>query len=103
MEAHPNVMTIRTYRYDFSVQIQIQDNGCGMKPETRDKIFDQGLTTKGVGKRTGLGMAIAHKIVTEKHGGAIACDSELSRGTKFIISLPLQYSGHGNVDVRLTA
>ena len=71
------------------VQIRIQDNGCGMKPETQQRIFEQGFTTKEVGKGTGLGMAIAHQIVTEKHGGAIACNSELGKGTEFIISLPV--------------
>ena len=59
-----------------------------MKPETQERIFDQGFTTKGVGKGTGLGMAIARQIIEEKHGGKIACISELGKGTEFIISLP---------------
>ena len=89
IEAHPNVITIRTYRDDFSVQIQIQDNGCGMTDETQERIFDQGFTTKAVGKGTGLGMAIAHQIITEKHGGTITCFSEFGKGTTFIIKIPL--------------
>ncbi|MEA5467278.1 HAMP domain-containing sensor histidine kinase [Spirulina sp. 06S082] len=57
--------------------------------EIKERIFEQGFTTKEVGKGTGLGMAIAHQILVEKHGGAIACTSELNKGTEFIISLPL--------------
>ncbi|MEL7037284.1 MAG: AAA family ATPase [Cyanobacteria bacterium J06592_8] len=70
------------------VQIQIEDNGYGMNEETRARIFEQGFTTKGVGKGTGLGMAIAHQIITEKHGGTITCDSTPGKGTLFTITLP---------------
>jgi len=49
----------------------------------------QGFTTKGVGKGTGLRMAIAHQIITEKHGGQIICDSTLGEGTVFTITLPI--------------
>ena len=71
------------------VIVKIADNGTGMPQEVKEKIFDQGFTTKAVGKGTGLGLAIAHQIVVEKHGGRIACRSELGKGTEFIISLPL--------------
>ncbi|NET17586.1 MAG: HAMP domain-containing histidine kinase, partial [Okeania sp. SIO1H6] len=54
----------------------------------KTKIFQQGYTTKGVGKGTGLGMAIAHQIVTEKHGGQISCDSTVGQGTIFRIIIP---------------
>ncbi|MDJ1182472.1 trifunctional serine/threonine-protein kinase/ATP-binding protein/sensor histidine kinase [Roseofilum casamattae] len=87
IESSPNIITIHTSTIDKQVKIQIQDNGCGMKPETIEKIFEQGFTTKGVGKGTGLGMAIARQIIVEKHGGAIDCNSEVGQGTKFIISL----------------
>lgn len=87
--ANPNQITIQTMMGDEYVEICIQDNGCGMKPETVDRVFEQGFTTKEVGKGTGLGMAIAHQIITEKHGGAIVCTSELGQGTTFIITLPL--------------
>ena len=67
----------------------IEDNGKGMLPEVKEKIFDHLFTTKSVGKGTGLGLAIVRQIVVEKHGGAIDCVSELGEGTKFIITLPL--------------
>jgi len=60
-----------------------------MKPETQARIFEQGFTTKEVGKGTGLGMAIARQIVEEKHGGTITCTSELGKGTTFAIGLPI--------------
>ncbi|MGB0561259.1 MAG: trifunctional serine/threonine-protein kinase/ATP-binding protein/sensor histidine kinase [Spirulinaceae cyanobacterium] len=88
IEASPNQIAIATSVIDEQVQIKIQDNGCGMKPETVERIFEQGFTTKGVGKGTGLGMAIAHQIITEKHGGTITCTSQLGTGTTFIIVLP---------------
>ena len=69
------------------MQIQITDNGCGMKPETKKRIFEQGFTTKGVGKGTGLGMAIARQIIEEKHGGTIKVRSKLGQGTEFEIHL----------------
>ena len=89
IEKNINVITICTSLEKHQVQIKIQDNGCGMKPETKERIFEQGFTTKGVGKGTGLGMAIAHQIIAEKHGGTISCLSELGKGTTFIITIPL--------------
>ena len=86
----PNQIKIRTSRVDENqLQIEIQDNGCGIKPETKARIFEQGFTTKGVGKGTGLGMAIAHQIITEKHGGRITCDSTVGEGTTLTIILAI--------------
>ncbi|MGB0561152.1 MAG: ATP-binding protein [Spirulinaceae cyanobacterium] len=88
--ANPNIITIQTsLANDDQVQIQIKDNGSGMTPETQAQIFEQGFTTKSVGKGTGLGMAIAHQIITEKHGGMITCSSEVGIGTTFTITLPI--------------
>jgi signal transduction histidine kinase len=89
IEAKPNMITIQTLVIDEQVQIQIQDNGCGMKPETTERIFEQGFTTKDVGKGTGLGMAIARQIVVEKHGGSLDVQSKLGQGTSFFIRLPI--------------
>ncbi|NES66165.1 MAG: HAMP domain-containing histidine kinase [Okeania sp. SIO2D1] len=90
IETNPNRIQINTSIIEENqVQIQIEDNGGGMKPETKDRIFEYGFTTKDVGKGTGLGMAIAHQIITEKHGGTITCDSTLGKGTIFTIALPI--------------
>jgi len=89
IQADPNIITITTLMVDEQVQVRIQDNACGMKPETIERIFEQGFTTKDVGKGTGLGMAIAHQIITEKHSGSLECSSELDKGTIFTITFPI--------------
>lgn len=90
IKANPNCITIETEQVtEQHVQIRIQDNGCGMAPETVARIFEQGFTTKAVGKGTGLGLAIAHQIITEKHSGVITCHSELGKGTIFTIEIPV--------------
>ncbi|MDJ1182471.1 AAA family ATPase [Roseofilum sp. BLCC_M143] len=91
IEKAPNCITVCTELSENkkNVLVKIADNGTGMPETVKEKIFEQGFTTKGVGKGTGLGMAIAHQIVVEKHGGAIACTSELGKGTEFAISIPV--------------
>lgn len=86
---HPHQIIIQTSQERDRTIIRIRDNGKGMPEAVRQRIFDPGFTTKGVGKGTGLGMAIAHQIVVEKHGGTIFCISELSKGTEFAITLPI--------------
>ncbi|WP_363267835.1 ATP-binding protein [Okeania sp. SIO2B3] len=90
IEKQPNQITIETELSGDNKQIivRIADNGTGMPEEVKAKLFEQGFTTKGVGKGTGLGMAIAHQIVTEKHGGQISCNSKVGEGTIFTIVIP---------------
>ncbi|MEM6434279.1 MAG: ATP-binding protein, partial [Cyanobacteria bacterium P01_D01_bin.115] len=71
------------------VEIRIRDNGKGMDAATQAKIFDHLFTTKPIGKGTGLGLSISYQIVTEQHGGTLSCQSELGRGTEFVIVLPI--------------
>lgn len=85
----PLQIEIETEMKDDKVTVRIRDNGVGMSEEVKSRIFDQGFTTKPVGKGTGLGMAIARQIVEEKHGGSLTCTSELGKGTQFAIVLPL--------------
>jgi signal transduction histidine kinase len=72
-----------------SVVICIADNGLGITEEIQAKLFDPFFTTKAVGKGTGLGLSISYQIVVEKHKGKLWCESELGRGTKFWIEIPL--------------
>ncbi|MGD1806329.1 hybrid sensor histidine kinase/response regulator [Dapis sp. BLCC M126] len=90
IEKQPNCITIATELSEDNKQVivKIADNGMGMPEEVKARLFEQGFTTKGVGKGTGLGMAIAHQIVTEKHGGKISCDSTVGQGTTFTIIIP---------------
>ena len=87
--AYPNRITIQTQIHKEQVIIQIADNGVGIPENVKARIFEQGFTTKGVGKGTGLGMAIARQIIKEKHGGTISCSSEPGKGTEFAIALSI--------------
>lgn len=71
------------------VRICFIDNGNGMKPETQQRLFDPFFTTKQVGKGTGLGLSISYQIITEKHHGKLYCTSQVGRGTKFAIEIPV--------------
>jgi signal transduction histidine kinase len=73
-----------------SVIIRIGDNGHGMTAALRQKIFDPFFTTKPVGSGTGLGLSISYQIVVEKHKGKLTCDSEVGRGTEFVIEIPIR-------------
>jgi len=82
-------ITIRTCYHGDWAEVHIQDTGTGIPEEIRSRVFDPFFTTKEVGRGTGQGLAIAHSIITEKHGGTLCLKTELGRGTTFIISLPL--------------
>ena len=69
--------------------IRIADNGCGIKPESKNKLFDPFFTTKPVGKGTGLGLSICYQIVVEKHKGDLKFVSEVGKGTEFMIEIPI--------------
>jgi signal transduction histidine kinase len=88
IQDNPNRITIRTTVENDSVKIAIADNGLGIPDSVKFRIFDHLFTTKAVGKGTGLGLAIARQIILEKHGGAIEVNSEIAKGTEFILTLP---------------
>ncbi|MGB8635116.1 MAG: ATP-binding protein [Rhodanobacteraceae bacterium] len=68
--------------------ISVGDTGCGISPDLRERIFDPFFTTKPAGEGTGLGLDIVRKIV-ENHGGRIEVESEVGRGSTFIVRLPI--------------
>ncbi|MEO1590637.1 MAG: ATP-binding protein [Cyanobacteria bacterium J06632_22] len=90
IEAHPNQISIFTeLTADEHIKIYIRDNGSGIPDHIMDKLFNPFFTTKAVGKGTGLGLSISYKIVTEKHGGSLRCNSQMGKGTEFIIQIPI--------------
>jgi signal transduction histidine kinase len=70
------------------VEIRIRDNGIGIPPEVKAKLFNPFFTTKPAGEGTGLGLSMSHDIVVKQHGGTIDVNSEPGVFTEFIITLP---------------
>jgi two-component system NtrC family sensor kinase len=87
-------IAVRAHLDGGEVVLSVSDTGCGIPPELRQKIFDPFFTTKAVGRGTGLGLSIARGIVVDKHGGQLTLESEVGRGTSFVIRLPLNASSH---------
>jgi signal transduction histidine kinase len=71
-----------------NIIISFEDNGMGMTEETKSKMFDPFFTKKDVGDGSGLGMSISHGII-EEHEGKFKVESEVGKGTKISIVLPL--------------
>ena len=89
-QTHPKQITIRTSIVDADwVEIAIADNGPGIPMNVQKRIFEPFFTTKPVGKGTGMGMSISYQIITEKHGGKIACFSTPGVGAEFVIQIPV--------------
>jgi signal transduction histidine kinase len=89
--AEPNfrpALKVKTHDLGETVEIRIRDNGAGIPPEIRDKLFQPFFTTKPTGEGTGLGLSISYDIVVQQHGGAIEVDSRVGEFTEFAIRLP---------------
>ncbi|MBL0373418.1 GAF domain-containing protein [Rhizobium sp. KVB221] len=71
-----------------SVEIIIRDNGPGIPPEVKEKMFNPFFTTKPAGEGTGLGLSLSHDIIVKQHAGSIEVDTELGHYTEFRIQLP---------------
>jgi GAF domain-containing protein/signal transduction histidine kinase len=82
------VLKVATRELGDAVEVRIRDNGIGIPPEVRDKLFQPFFTTKPTGEGTGLGLSISYDIVTQQHGGTIAVDSRVGDFTEFTIRLP---------------
>jgi len=82
-------VVVKTTALDGEARVEVIDEGHGIPPELRDRIFDPFFTTKPVGEGTGLGLSISYGIVND-HGGTIEVESEVEKGSKFIVSLPIR-------------
>lgn len=80
-------ITIRTGADATQVWVEIIDTGKGMAPDISRRIFEPFFTTKPVGQGTGLGLSLAYGII-ERHRGRITVESEVGRGTRFLITVP---------------
>ena len=70
------------------VEIRIRDNGTGIPPEVKEKMFNPFFTTKPAGEGTGLGLSMSHDIIVKQHGGTIDVATEPGAFTEFIMTLP---------------
>ena len=71
-----------------NVEIRIRDNGTGIPPEVKEKLFNPFFTTKPAGEGTGLGLSISHDIIVKQHGGSIEVEMRPGEFTEFRIVLP---------------
>ncbi|WP_413160596.1 response regulator [Capilliphycus salinus ALCB114379] len=78
------------YSQDDRLMIIYVDDGCGIPVEYQDKIFEPFFTTARSSGGSGLGLHILYNLVTQKLQGQILCDGQVSRGTKFILNLPIE-------------
>jgi signal transduction histidine kinase len=87
------MLKVTTRDLGNEVEIRVRDNGTGIAPEFREKLFQPFFTTKPTGEGTGLGLSISWDIVTQQHGGTIAVDSEVGAFTGFTVRLPRRRAG----------
>ena len=95
-------ITIATGTAGDEAWVSIEDTGCGIPKANLNKIFEPFFTTKPVGKGTGLGLSVTYSIV-RKHGGSIEIDSEVGRGSRFTVRLPLRQTRQGKPAAFLVA
>jgi two-component system, NtrC family, sensor kinase len=88
-------ITISTSLQNDAIKLEVRDNGCGIKSELIEKVFEENFTTKAPGKGSGLGLALCRTLISED-GGQISLHSELDHGTTVDLILPLS---HGQTPV----
>jgi signal transduction histidine kinase len=87
-EKYEPVLAATTKNLGDRVEIRIRDNGTGIPPEVKAKMFNPFFTTKPAGEGTGLGLSLSHDIIVKQHAGTIAVDTEPGKFTEFKIVLP---------------
>ena len=87
-DGYEPTLTASTRSLGDRVEIKVRDNGTGIPPDVKEKIFNPFFTTKPAGEGTGLGLSISHDIVVKQHGGSIEVETEPGEYTEFRIILP---------------
>jgi signal transduction histidine kinase len=82
------ILAAATKNLGDRVEIRIRDNGTGIPPDVKEKMFNPFFTTKPAGEGTGLGLSISHDIIVKQHAGSIAVDTQPGEFTEFRIVLP---------------
>jgi GAF domain-containing protein len=82
------VLSAATRNLGDHIEIRIRDNGTGIAPEVKEKMFNPFFTTKPAGEGTGLGLSMTHDIIVKQHGGRIELDTQPGQFTEFTIVLP---------------
>jgi len=86
--AYEPTLIASTKNLGKSVEIKIRDNGTGIPPEVKGKMFNPFFTTKPPGEGTGLGLSLSHDIVVKQHAGLIEVDTQFGQFTEFRVILP---------------
>jgi two-component system, NtrC family, sensor kinase len=87
-DGYEPTLTALTKNLGDCVEIIIRDNGIGIAPEVKEKMFNPFFTTKPAGEGTGLGLSISHDIVVKQHSGSIEVDSQPGEYTEVRVVLP---------------
>jgi signal transduction histidine kinase len=87
-DGYEATLTAATRSLGDRVEIAIRDNGTGIPPEVREKMFNPFFTTKPAGEGTGLGLSISHDIIVKQHGGSIEVETRPGEFTELRIVLP---------------
>lgn len=88
-DAYFPVLSITTKRLNDVIEIHIKDNGFGITPEVKEKIFQAFFTTKPAGEGTGLGLSLSHDIIVNQHHGTLRVESQPGEFAEFIITIPV--------------
>jgi signal transduction histidine kinase len=80
-------VSVTAERSGIGARVLVEDDGPGVSPEVRDRLFEPFVTTKEVGKGTGLGLAVCRGLV-EASGGTITFDAGATKGARFVVELP---------------
>lgn len=86
----PGTITVTSRLDAGEVEVSVSDDGSGIAPEIRERVFDPFFTTQEVGHGTGQGLSICRNVICTKHGGKLWFETEVGRGTTFYFRLPVQ-------------